>query len=269
VITAADGNWFHIANATVERAAEVGPYAFTIFCALARFTNQARECYPSAATLSAMTGMTRRSVFNAIDKLEAAGWVTVQREKAAGCNARNVYRLTTQEPSEPDAPVTTKVVNETTKVVNEIHQGGELNSPEVVNETTREQEPRNKTQGRKGTLTLSKLIEEWNRIPEAVHCRAATESRKKAFKARATKPSWGQDVPKALERVGKSSFCCGDNDRGWRADIDWFLRPDTVTKILEGKYDGRNGNGKPRPDEEPRVLPREECGSYSGQGGVR
>ena len=25
------------------------------------------------------------------------------------------------------------------------------------------------------------------------------------------------------------------------ADIDWFLRPDTVTRIIEGKYDNRAG----------------------------
>ena len=52
-------------------------------------------------------------------------------------------------------------------------------------------------------------------------------------------------MPAALDRVRSSSFCRGQNDRGWRADLDWFLRPDTVTKLLEGKYEDRNGNGKP------------------------
>jgi len=36
--------------------------------------------------------------------------------------------------------------------------------------------------------------------------------------------------------IPDSPFLLGENDRGWRADIDWFLRPDSVTRILEGKY---------------------------------
>ena len=28
----------------------------------------------------------------------------------------------------------------------------------------------------------------------------------------------------------------GKNDRGWKADIEFFLRPDSIAKILEGKY---------------------------------
>jgi hypothetical protein len=28
----------------------------------------------------------------------------------------------------------------------------------------------------------------------------------------------------------------GVNDRGWKADIDWFLKPESVMKIIEGKY---------------------------------
>ena len=28
----------------------------------------------------------------------------------------------------------------------------------------------------------------------------------------------------------------GDNDKGWMADLDFILRPDKVTKIIEGSY---------------------------------
>lgn len=33
-----------------------------------------------------------------------------------------------------------------------------------------------------------------------------------------------------------SSFCLGKNSRGWRADFDFFIRPETQNKVLEGKY---------------------------------
>lgn len=40
-----------------------------------------------------------------------------------------------------------------------------------------------------------------------------------------------------IQRIAKSKFCNGDNDRGWRATYDWLLQPDTVLKVMEGKYD--------------------------------
>jgi len=41
----------------------------------------------------------------------------------------------------------------------------------------------------------------------------------------------------ALDKVSKSPFCLGMSERGWRASFDWFITPDAVPKIMEGKYD--------------------------------
>lgn len=49
-----------------------------------------------------------------------------------------------------------------------------------------------------------------------------------------------------IQRLAASSFATGNNDRSWRADIDFFLRETTAAKILEGKYDDR-GNPKSKP----------------------
>jgi hypothetical protein len=48
----------------------------------------------------------------------------------------------------------------------------------------------------------------------------------------------------ACERVAASDFCCGKNDRAWIATFDWMLKPDTVAKVLEGKYDNRRPSDK-------------------------
>ena len=42
-----------------------------------------------------------------------------------------------------------------------------------------------------------------------------------------------------IERINASRFCLGANERGWVASPDFLLRPDTATKVLEGKYDIR------------------------------
>lgn len=47
-----------------------------------------------------------------------------------------------------------------------------------------------------------------------------------------------------VERIAKSSFCRGQNDRGWRADFDFLVRAETHLKVGEGKYDDiKEGNG--------------------------
>jgi uncharacterized protein YdaU (DUF1376 family) len=46
-----------------------------------------------------------------------------------------------------------------------------------------------------------------------------------------------------LQKVGKSDFLNGMNDRLWKADIDWIFNPTNFIKIMEGKYDNKpNGS---------------------------
>ncbi len=43
---------------------------------------------------------------------------------------------------------------------------------------------------------------------------------------------------KLFQKVEETPFCCGDNDRGWKASFDWLIANDTnALKVLEGKYD--------------------------------
>ena len=70
-----------------------------------------------------------------------------------------------------------------------------------------------------------------------------TAKRAKAIKVRLGEQWWRENWREALGKVRGSPFLMGDNDTGWTANIDFFLKPDTVTKILEGKYDGKpSGN---------------------------
>jgi len=44
---------------------------------------------------------------------------------------------------------------------------------------------------------------------------------------------------RVVQAVVNSPFCCGNNDRGWKATFDWLLQPDTHLRALEGKYDNQ------------------------------
>jgi hypothetical protein len=50
---------------------------------------------------------------------------------------------------------------------------------------------------------------------------------------------WGSKIDAAIAMIGRSDFLMGKNDRQWKADFDWFIRPGSIAKILEGKYDNK------------------------------
>jgi len=62
-----------------------------------------------------------------------------------------------------------------------------------------------------------------------------SDTRKSAIKARA-KEYGLEAIGTVFLEVSKSNFLNGDNDRGWRADFDWIMKPANFLKIKEGKY---------------------------------
>jgi len=65
--------------------------------------------------------------------------------------------------------------------------------------------------------------------------RSMTPKRKKALDARWKDKDWRESYLEAIEKLKASRFATGG--KGWKANIEWFLRPDTATRILEGSFD--------------------------------
>lgn len=83
------------------------------------------------------------------------------------------------------------------------------------------------------------FLSAWNEsgLPK---CVVFGPSRKAHLKARFKEPFFKENWVVAISRVKSSSFCNGGGSTGWKADVDWFLRPDSVPRIMEGKYDNKN-----------------------------
>ena len=99
------------------------------------------------------------------------------------------------------------------------------------------------------TLTrLQELKDAWNAMAKANGLSTirewgkstATTSRAAMARARVRDPDWWAAHTEALAAIPRCSFLLGKNPRGWKADADWFVKPDSLTKILEGKYDDRD-----------------------------
>lgn len=67
--------------------------------------------------------------------------------------------------------------------------------------------------------------------------RNLSDKRRRGLAARTQDAFFVEHFPEAVAKISESRFCLGENDRGWKADFDWFLKPGTIEKVIEGKYD--------------------------------
>lgn len=89
-----------------------------------------------------------------------------------------------------------------------------------------------------------------------------TDKRRKALQQRWRDPWWRDNWQAALERAAQSPFLRGEtSDRGWKITLDFFLKPDSVAKILEGTYDG--SEQRPRSQQQTAAERREALNAAS------
>ena len=116
-------------------------------------------------------------------------------------------------------------------------------SGQVDTDTEADTEERNRIVGGKPPLLpLSDILEVWNDHAKAYGFRQARKidgERARALKARWKDADWRENWQEAVRKIGESPFLLGENDRGWKADMDWFLGQKTLNRLLEGTYGGR------------------------------
>lgn len=135
-----------------------------------------------------------------------------------------------------------------------------ISNPQRPESRTQSPEPRNPEQEPGGAEALRVL---WNeRIPEQLPaCLELTPKRATMAAARLRARPLAEWAG-IIDRIIRSTFCLGLNDRGWVANFDWLLRPDTAVKVLEGQYDNRqpatsgNANGAAKPLHSPADIQR-------------
>lgn len=143
---------------------------------------------------------------------------------------------------------------------------GDRDTDEAVRETPRETDARQARDTEQRREKGKKVIEEetdvsssrqpddcdavvssWNAMATSTDlptCQKLSDKRRKACRARLRDD--GLDaIQRAIARIPHSAFLRGDTGNWAGASFDFLLRPDSVTSILEGKYDDRDRSVPP------------------------
>lgn len=122
------------------------------------------------------------------------------------------------------------------------HLGEDEDGVEVVSEGEGEgEESTDKPSapaGKTDAIPFAEIVATFNET-FGTQCRM-TNRRRGQLRTRWKDAYWRENWRQALARAGPSKFLRGENARGWRIGLDKFLEPDTVTEILEGKFDNRD-----------------------------
>ena len=93
------------------------------------------------------------------------------------------------------------------------------------------------------TVSPQTVVDHWNAMASQnalSKVAKLTDKRRRSCQAR-LKDDGLEAIQRAIAKIPQSDFLCGRTG-DWSADFDFLMQPDSVTKILEGKYDARNGN---------------------------
>jgi len=102
----------------------------------------------------------------------------------------------------------------------------------------KELDPTGLVNAKASTCPYQRIVDIYHeKFPAGARVKFITDKRKKAMKARW---SGGMDTIEYwsdyFSHAATSRFLTGTNDRNWRADLDFFIRPDSAVNLQEGKY---------------------------------
>ena len=185
--------------------------------------------------ISDVTGLSRQSIINAVNSLIEKGYIV----KTTHGNGVNSYRALWGSQK-------SLLVKDFDQIVKSFdHQKPSLSPP-----TTPSITPSNILLNNNSLSSFSaedfKTL--WNSI--VVNLSKVTilsEPRRKKIISRMKEMSELGDINSVLtcclRKINESSFCCGDNDRGWKASFDWFIDSgNNWVKVYEGKYDNKGAS---------------------------
>lgn len=214
-----------------------------IMLALADWSNDEGVCWPSIAQLRAKTRKGERTIQGVIKSLVSKGHMSRTENCGQGCvytlhprsdcapaaaAPRKVRTPAKSAPPQRTTPTPAAAADNTSIHTNTPMTSNEVIAPVPVSTSVDDDRP----------LTADEVLEAWNIRADELGLPKAkmTDARRKALRSR-LRTHTTDDFTEAISALGRSAFLRGENERGWRADFDFFLQPKSFQKLIEGGYD--------------------------------
>lgn len=266
----------HFAWAIREgRRRRLPPSARLVLIALAERCNPDRVCWPSLATIADDTGLSERTAFTMVHRLDEMGVLRISKRGYSLCYRLN--RAVDREMSDLGSPeqIEFPIYQDDPEENEPLQplQSAESAAPEVSCkscdppvamvakkpsiESPKEERGSLRSQGDPDLFSsdipaenvppevppdepdpVLELADAWNRMAaenDLPKVILMTPARRRSLAARVAEVGW-DSMQRAIGIVAGSAFCRGVNDTGWRADFDFILQPKSLIRLLEGRY---------------------------------
>jgi DNA-binding MarR family transcriptional regulator len=217
---------------------DIKPNPFRVLCHLLRRAGADGRCNPSGGSIATSCHINRDTVWPALEALEKAGLIRRLPKKFGG---RNNYLITPPIGGKTGPIEETPIGGKTgvsiggkTGVPIGGKEGPVSNPFEVI--PLKESFSLGDMFKDAGDVTPKNdhdLFTHWNTITELPKVQAISPKRKKNLATRLKDPFFKANWKAAIDKMRTIPFFLGQNDTGWTADIDYFLKPDSVLKIME------------------------------------
>ena len=118
-----------------------------------------------------------------------------------------------------------------------IHRISKLNNK--FNVSTLEEKRKEEKRKEKNRIEYNNIVEIYNQnCTNLSKVLKITEKRKNSIR-KFLKEFTIDDFINICKLANENNFLIGNNDRNWKADLDFLLRPDKATAILENKYSNK------------------------------
>lgn len=195
--------------------------------------------------LSKETGISEQTIRTCLRKLKSTNEVTIiskRKYSIITVTKWNEYQCINQEDNQQltnSQPTTNQQLTTTKEVKN-------IRNKEVIYSMSSEND-------------VQKAFDEYNTLACKIDIPKAqilSKSRKAKIKQRLIQCGGIDGWSDILRKLSNSNHCKGNNDRGWKANLDFILQESSFIKLMEGYYDDRNPhtNGSTELTDEEREL---------------
>lgn len=214
-----------------------------VLLAIAKHADKNGIAFPSQRRIALECAATERTIWASLKRLRAAGYVHAQKRYGkSSIYQLHLYKMCGKHPAEFAEMGDQQSRNNCGTVPQEMRHGSAPDAEELSKELSNELSTLSETRDecREVFDHFNAVLVQLGKQP----CSKLTAKRRTQLRAR-LRDDGLQAIKKAIDRIPDSAFLRGDTGNWDVADFDFLIRPDSVTKILEGRYADRKHRPAP------------------------